>query len=96
MDILQEIYLLEKEVERKWENKDCIVGAKKFAELLTTIVKNCNIPDVGSSDSIKETVKNFADIDMFLNDLNDEPFDEDSNSYGKVTRIANKYIIKLR
>ena len=40
MDILQEIYLLQKEVERKWSNEDCIVGAKEFAKLLTDIVKN--------------------------------------------------------
>jgi len=53
MDILQEIYLLEKEVERKWQNKDCIVGAKKFAELLTDIVKNCSIPVVvGQSEQL--------------------------------------------
>ena len=43
IDILQEIYCLEKEIGRKWQNKDCIIGAKEFSKLLTNRIKESDL-----------------------------------------------------
>jgi hypothetical protein len=70
---------------------------KEIDDIVDNYLKEqLTLTDVGSSNSVKETVKNFADIDMFLNDINNDSFDKNDKGLGKVSRIANKYIIKLR
>ena len=90
---------LDNQIERMENDKKKGINSTFLNEKLNeykSIKEQLTLTDVGSSNSVKETVKNFADIDMFLNDINNDSFDKNDKGLGKVSRIANKYIIKLR